>query len=62
MVSFFRKLAAAVLIAGAAIAFSAPASAGDPQIDAAKAQGIVGERDGKCFTDRYRLSLGTGQA
>ncbi len=44
MVSFFRKLAAAVLIAGAAIAFSAPASAGDPQIDAAKAQGIVGER------------------
>lgn len=44
MVSFFRKLVAAVLIAGAAIAFSAPASAGDPQIDAAKAQGIVGER------------------
>lgn len=44
MVSTIRTFIAAALLAVAAMAFAAPASAGDPQIDAAKSQGIVGER------------------
>ncbi len=38
-----RSLIAAALVA-LALAFAAPASAGDPQIEAAKDGGIVGER------------------
>ena len=44
MANIFRTLIAAALFIGAAFAFAAPASAGDPMIDAAKEQGIVGER------------------
>ncbi|WP_300391450.1 YdbL family protein [Henriciella sp.] len=44
MTAIFRILAAALIIAGGAAVLSAPASAGDPQIEAAKDQGVVGER------------------
>ena len=43
MPSIIRTLLAAVLMAGAALSFAGPASA-DPQIEAAKDQGVVGER------------------
>lgn len=44
MPNFFRTLISVLLVAGVAITLAAPASAGDPQIEAAKQQGVVGER------------------
>ncbi len=44
MKQLIRIILTAALVAGAAFSLAAPASAGDPQIDAAKAQGVVGER------------------
>ncbi|RIJ17565.1 DUF1318 domain-containing protein [Henriciella mobilis] len=44
MTAFFRILITAVLVAGAAVMFAGSANAGDPQIEAAKDQGVVGER------------------
>lgn len=42
--AFFRILLMAVAFAGAALLAAPTASAGDPQIDAAKSEGVVGER------------------
>jgi hypothetical protein len=44
MPAIFRILLAAALVVGATFAFAGKASAGDPQIEAAKDQGVVGER------------------
>ena len=44
MSTIFRVFLAAALVAGAAFALAGPASAGDPQIENAKDQGVVGER------------------
>jgi uncharacterized protein YdbL (DUF1318 family) len=44
MPSIIRTLLVAALMAGAALSFAGPASAADPQIEAAKDQGVVGER------------------
>lgn len=44
MSAFFRIVIAIVLIAGASAVFAGAAMAGDPEIEAAKDQGVVGER------------------
>lgn len=44
MKHLIRIALAFALVAGAAFSLAAPASAGDPQIEAAKSQGVVGER------------------
>ena len=41
---FIRACLALIMMAGLAALTTAPASAGDPQIEAAQAQGVVGER------------------
>ncbi len=44
MTVFFRALIAVAAIAGLAVGMASQASAGDPQIEAAQKQGVVGER------------------
>ncbi|WP_084395721.1 YdbL family protein [Henriciella aquimarina] len=44
MSTFLRTLVALVFVASAASLMASPASAGDPKIEAAKEQGVVGER------------------
>jgi uncharacterized protein YdbL (DUF1318 family) len=44
MLSIFRIIISTALVLGAAAALIAPASAAPPQIEAAKDQGVVGER------------------
>ncbi|WP_370236199.1 MULTISPECIES: YdbL family protein [Henriciella] len=44
MTRFIKAIYALVFLAATALAVAAPASAGDPQIDTAKEQGVVGER------------------
>ncbi len=44
MTLFIRSFLALIFLAGLAAITSSPASAGDPQIEAAQKQGVVGER------------------
>lgn len=44
MTNFFRLIAAIALVLGAASMLAGQAHAGDPEIEAAKDQGVVGER------------------
>lgn len=44
MTVFIRTLIAIIAISGLALTMATPASAGDPQVDAAQRQGVIGER------------------